>query len=65
MAKQHPKAGPDERDQSRGGLQGAFSADGVDLTLIRWMLSLSPSQRLRVAQEVIDGARALRAGHEA
>jgi hypothetical protein len=65
MAKRPPKAGPDGRNQSRGGLEGAFSTDGVDLTLIRWMLSLSPSERLRVAQDVIDGARALRAGHEA
>ena len=26
------------------------SEDGVDLTLIRWMLSLTPAQRLRTAQ---------------
>ncbi|HET7842281.1 MAG TPA: hypothetical protein VFM21_11770 [Terriglobia bacterium] len=30
-----------------------FSADGVDLTLIRWMLSLSPTERLEVLQEHI------------
>lgn len=28
----------------------AFSPDGVDLTLIRWMLSLSPRERLLAAQ---------------
>ncbi len=28
----------------------AFSEDGVDLTLIRWMLSLSPAERLAVLQ---------------
>ena len=27
------------------------SEDGVDLTLIRWMLSLTPAQRLDVLQE--------------
>jgi hypothetical protein len=27
-----------------------YSDDGVDLTLIRWMLSLTPEQRLDVAQ---------------
>jgi hypothetical protein len=27
------------------------SKDGVDLTLIRWMLSLSPGDRLKVLQE--------------
>ncbi len=29
------------------------SADGVDLTLIRWMLSLTPMERLEVLQENI------------
>lgn len=29
----------------------AYDEDGVDLTLIRWMLSLSPAERLQVAQE--------------
>jgi hypothetical protein len=27
-----------------------YSEDGVDLTLIRWMLSLTPAERLDVAQ---------------
>lgn len=27
-----------------------YSDDGVDLTLIRWMLSLSPEERLQVLQ---------------
>ncbi len=27
------------------------SEDGVDLTLIRWMLSLTPGERLEVLQE--------------
>ncbi len=30
-----------------------FSEDGVDLTLIRWMLSLTPTERLEVLQEHI------------
>lgn len=29
---------------------GAFSKEGVDLTLIRWMLSMTPAQRLRTLQ---------------
>jgi hypothetical protein len=29
----------------------AYSEDGVDLTLIRWMLSLTPTERLNVLQE--------------
>jgi len=28
-----------------------YSADGVDLSVIRWMLSLTPEERLEVAQE--------------
>jgi hypothetical protein len=27
------------------------SEDGIDLTLIRWMLSLTPAQRLQVLQQ--------------
>ncbi len=30
-----------------------YSEDGVDLTLVRWMLSLTPTQRLEVLQEHI------------
>ena len=29
----------------------AYSGDGVDLTLVRWMLSLTPSERLNVLQQ--------------
>jgi hypothetical protein len=29
----------------------AYSEDGVDLTLIRWMLSLTPSERLQALQQ--------------
>ena len=28
-----------------------YSEDGVDLTLIRWMLSLTPAERLRALQQ--------------
>ena len=36
------------------------SPDGVDLTLIRWMLSLTPTQRLEVLQAHIDAIRRLK-----
>ena len=39
-----------------------ISPDGVDLSLIRWMLSLSPLERLEVLQDWADGALALRDG---
>ena len=31
----------------------AFSEDGVDLTLIRWMLSLTPTERPEALQDVL------------
>jgi len=31
-----------------------YSPDGVDLTLIRWMLSLTPAQRLEFLDERIN-----------
>jgi hypothetical protein len=41
-----------------------YSEDGVDLTLIRWMLSLSPAQRLAVLQDQVDSLLTLRAKFE-
>lgn len=38
-----------------------FSDDGVDLTLIRWMLSPTPRERLAVLQDRVDGLLTLRA----
>jgi len=29
----------------------AYSEDGIDLTLIRWMLSMTPEERLQAVQE--------------
>jgi hypothetical protein len=37
-----------------------YSEDGVDLTLIRWMLSLTPSERLQFLEERIDDILAIR-----
>lgn len=39
-----------------------ISPEGVDLSLIRWMLSLTPLERLNVLQDYVDGALALRDG---
>lgn len=43
----------DERTLNRGKSKGdetSPSTHGVDVTLIRWMLSLTPGERLRVLQ---------------
>jgi hypothetical protein len=37
-----------------------YSDDGVDLTLVRWMLSLTPAERLQVLQKHINRVRAIR-----
>ncbi len=39
-----------------------YSADGTDLTLIRWMLSLTPMERLEVLQASVDSLERLREG---
>lgn len=38
-----------------------YSEDGVDLTLIRWMLTLTPAQRLQVLQNNANSVLRLRA----
>ena len=38
-----------------------YSEDGVDLTLIRWMLSLTPAERLNVLQGFADSLAEIRA----
>ncbi len=38
------------------------SPDGVDLTLIRWTLSLTPLERLELLQDWVDGLTELRHG---
>ncbi|MBI5432440.1 MAG: hypothetical protein HZA52_06400 [Planctomycetes bacterium] len=47
-----------KRDETRGELAREeppeYSPDGVDLTLIRWMLSLTPQQRLQVLQDHVN-----------
>jgi hypothetical protein len=37
-----------------------YSDDGVDLTLIRWMLSLTPAERLQVVQRHSNAIVAIR-----
>jgi hypothetical protein len=37
-----------------------YSEDGVDLSLIRWTLSLTPAERLRFLDERIDEVLAIR-----
>jgi hypothetical protein len=55
-------------DSTRGALdtnpgtdrEPTHSPEGVDLTLIRWMLSLTPLERLEVLQAALASASRLR-----
>jgi hypothetical protein len=37
-----------------------YSPDGVDLTLIRWMLSLTPAERLEFLEERVNDILSIR-----
>ncbi|HKO47333.1 MAG TPA: hypothetical protein VJV79_06400 [Polyangiaceae bacterium] len=45
---------------AEGVTHPAYDAAGVDRSLIRWMLSLTPSERLRYVQGTIDLVRDVR-----
>ena len=51
-------------DSELAGIQGhalpEYGDDGVDVTLVRWMLSLTPAERLQFLQERIDDVRYIR-----
>jgi hypothetical protein len=53
------RSAPAASDVSQGSEE---SPDGVDLTLIRWTLSLTPLERLELLQDWVDGLAELRNG---
>jgi hypothetical protein len=55
-----PSANP-EKQRSLGN-ERTHSEDGVDLTLIRWMLSFTPAERLQVLQQSVQSLLRLRDG---
>ena len=52
MEQTQPKRSHEKNDTTPEVTQD-HSDDGVDLTLIRWMLSLSPEERLQALQSTI------------
>jgi hypothetical protein len=64
MGEQTRRPAREKASRRRTDLETVFSAEGVDLTAIRWMLSLTPLQRLEAAEDLIAAARALRSGNE-
>jgi hypothetical protein len=58
LEKGAPESGPEmEKKPSR---EPVTDAAGVDLTLIRWMLSMTPGERLEVLQRHVEAVLALR-----
>jgi hypothetical protein len=55
-------AEPADPEASRQPSLHEESPDGVDLTLIRWTLGLTPLERLEVLQDWVDGLTELRRG---
>lgn len=50
----------DESKNSCPGSETAYSEDGVDLTVIRWMLSMTPAERLETLQNHISSVMRIR-----
>ena len=59
---QHNSADADRERKGSLANEQTHSEDGVDLTLIRWMLSLTPAERLRVLQQSVQSLLRLRDG---
>lgn len=54
MSDQDRPPADDAAPQESDATPVVYDANGVDRTLIRWMLGLTPTQRLEYAQGVID-----------
>ena len=59
---QPPQLMPDHPGLAPDYVPPEESPDGVDLTLIRWTLSLTPLERLELLQDWVDGLAELRRG---
>jgi len=63
--KQRPNQDPplSEHRRTHSEHRRTHSEDGVDLTLIRWMLSLTPEQRIRALEDNVYALMRLRNGN--
>ena len=50
---------PVTENERKPEIEQTYSPDGVDLTLIRWMLSLTPAERLHVLQQSVESLLSL------
>ena len=61
MTKRSHERGPTQPGKpTEGDHEENYSESGVDRTLIRWMLSMTPSERLRAMQEQLNAVTALK-----
>jgi len=51
-----------QRDTRSHGRNATHSEDGVDITLIRWMLSLTPEERIKVLEANVYSLKRLKDG---
>ncbi len=51
---------PDRGNSADPGLAPEYSPSGVDLSLIRWMLTLTPAERLEFLQDRIEEINRIR-----
>jgi len=58
--KQDGSGSQDFQETSASKEGPAYAEDGVDLTLIRWMLSLTPTERLETLQQNVRSIMRLR-----
>lgn len=61
MEKMGPQPEVEEKTPESQNEQ-TYSEDGVDLTMIRWMLSLTPTERLQTLQQAVQSLVRLRDG---
>jgi hypothetical protein len=61
MRMPYAEAMPDSHDAAEPAPVPDYSEDGVDLTLIRWTLSLTPAERLAFLEQRIADVLSIRA----
>lgn len=49
-----PSLNTENASDPEEGQRPVYSEEGVDVTLIRWMLSLTPAERLNTLQQFVD-----------
>lgn len=56
---------PQTYNSPTAAMESRYSEDGVDLTLIRWMLSLTPAERLQTLEGFLYSVSEIRASDTA